>query len=166
MLSVSRLRELLHYDPLSGVFTWRVRPNKRARVHPGDVAGVVNRRGYRYIGVEGARYLAHRLAWLYSYGVWPVNEIDHVDRHPTNNSLSNLRDVTHAENQQNKQAAYVGNRSSGLLGVCLDRRNGKWKAHIQAFGIRKHIGFFDTKVAAQSAYLSAKQTLHIQTVDA
>ena len=161
MLSVTRLRELLHYDSESGVFTWRVRPTKRSRVRPGDVAGVVNHKGYRYIGVEGARCLAHRLAWFYSYEVWPTNEVDHVDRCPTNNSLSNLRDVTHAENQQNKQKAYVGNKSSGMLGVCLDRRNSKWKAHIQAFGVRKHIGFFDTKEAARVAYLSAKQTLHV-----
>jgi hypothetical protein len=83
-LTAERLRELLNYDPDTGVFTWRVRPVHSHRV--GDIAGSVRTtRGYRLIGVAGRVYKAHRLAWLYMMGEWPKDQIDHINRDPSDN---------------------------------------------------------------------------------
>jgi hypothetical protein len=72
------LRELLSYDPKTGMFTWRIRSARR--VHIGDVAGGVNGRGYLTIRVDGRQYLAHRLAFLHMTGSWPKKEhIDHIN---------------------------------------------------------------------------------------
>ena len=97
MLKVDDLRGLLAYDPSSGHFTWRVR---RGRAAAGKQAGYPQSRGYIQIGVRGSLYLAHRLAWLYMTGEWPVAEIDHRDGVINNNKWENLRPATRPENQQ------------------------------------------------------------------
>jgi hypothetical protein len=73
MLTVTRLREVLHYDPITGIFTWLVSLSN----HVGKVAGSLDGTGRVRIRVDGREYGAHRLAWLYMTGNWPVNEIDH-----------------------------------------------------------------------------------------
>ena len=99
ILTVERLRELLHYDSDTGVFTWRVYRSPGAK--KGDVAGCVNEGGYIATQVDRKHYLSHRLAWLYVYGAWPIDEIDHKDGNPANNHIANLRDVTRLTNSQN-----------------------------------------------------------------
>ena len=82
-LTAERLREVLHYNPETGVFT-RLKTEKNWR--SGDIAGGF-RAGYIQIRVDGAKYSAHRLAWLYAYGVNPIDEIDHIDGNKSNNSI-------------------------------------------------------------------------------
>jgi hypothetical protein len=99
-LDHSALRALLDYDPDTGVFTWR---NPRTYWHKvGDVAGSVNGRGYRILGICGRYYAEHRLAWFYVHGAWPTHTIDHINRVRTDNRIANLRDVTMRENNLNK----------------------------------------------------------------
>lgn len=97
-LTHSRLCELLHYDPHTGVFRWAV---DRARVRAGDVAGCYDCNGYRTIRIDGYDYFAHRLAWFFVHASWPVAVIDHLNRRRYDNRLSNLRDVTQSENLRN-----------------------------------------------------------------
>jgi len=70
-ITQARLKELLHYDPKSGVFTWK--HSRSPRVRAGMVAGTRTSKGYWAIGLSecGGRITAHRLAWLYVYGEWP-----------------------------------------------------------------------------------------------
>ncbi|MCK9994454.1 MAG: hypothetical protein Dbin4_02974, partial [Alphaproteobacteria bacterium] len=98
-LTQSRLKELLHYDPDTGVFTRRVQTSSNARV--GDVAGCLHPEGYRHIQIDGKRYAAHRLAWLYMTGEWPTNQLDHLNGVRDDNRWGNLREATHGQNQQN-----------------------------------------------------------------
>jgi hypothetical protein len=156
-LTAQRLRELLHYDPETGVFTWSVRTSNRIKV--GDVAGSGASRGCLQIAVEGRLYLAHRLAWLYVYGCWPVHAIDHRDGNPSNNRIENLRDVLPSVNSQNMRRSHRDNKT-GLLGVAWDNRRGKWIARITASGKRMHLGYFDSAENASVAYLRAKEIHH------
>jgi Demerecviridae HNH endonuclease len=64
-----RVRELLHYEPATGVFTWKV--PKSNWVNTGDRAGYVHASGYRFIKIDGKAYRARHLAWLYVYGSLP-----------------------------------------------------------------------------------------------
>lgn len=100
-LTADRLRELLHYDPLTGVFTWKMNRTRRAKA--GSVAGSVNGRGYVQIRIDGVGYTASRLAYLYMQGEpAPANlEIDHRNHVKTDNRWSNLQPVTHGENMSN-----------------------------------------------------------------
>lgn len=152
-LTAERLRELLNYDPDTGVFTWRVVKNS---AKPGDKTGYVRGFGYRMMKLDGIAYLAHRLAWLHVHGVWP-EIIDHINGDPADNRLCNLRDVSHQVNMQNKRKP-CGGTASGLLGVHANF--GAWVARIGHNGRAIHIGRFKTKEEAHIAYLEAKRRLH------
>lgn len=155
MLTAERLRELLVYDPATGVFRWLAGGAKHSA---GDVAGCVKpdgKRFYRYIGIDYRVYVAHRLAWLYMTGAWPAGEIDHRDTDGTNNRWGNLRSATRSQNAANRGAQ--SNSFSGLKGAFRDRR-GRWRSSIQYGGRRLHIGSFATPEEAHAAYLEkAKQ---------
>jgi HNH endonuclease len=86
------------------------------RVMVGAVAGSDSGNGYYKIQVFGQKCYAHRLAWLFTYGRWPADYLDHIDCDPGNNRIANLREASQSENQQNRHTAYRRN-NSGLLGV-------------------------------------------------
>jgi len=155
-ISAARLRELLHYDPETGVFTRRVTRNAIAKA--GTVAGTLDRGGYVAIMVDGRRHKAHRLAWLYVYGKWPSGCLDHINRLTGDNRISNLREVTYSENQQN--TLLQSNNTSGYRGVVWDKKKRRWKAHIKLNGKRHHLGSFITAEVAHEARKAAEVTLH------
>lgn len=156
-ISAARLRELLHYDPATGVFTWIHAAGWHGRIKAGSVAGHRRRDGYIQIEVDGCTYTAHRLAWLYVTGGWPANGIDHRHGVRSDNRWSELRPATQMQNLQNMRKARSDNKS-GLLGVSLV--GARAKAEIQVGGKRKHLGYFDTPELAHAAYLEAKVRYH------
>lgn len=155
-LTQSRLRELLQYDPETGVFVSARDAGRWGRIRAGTPVGWCEC-GYWTIHVEGRKYRAARLAWLYMTGTWPAGVVDHRDGDKTNNRFGNLRDVTVAVNTQNQRRAPVTNKL-GLLGVT--KHQGRYRAVIQAGGKSKHIGAFDTPEGAHEAYVAAKRQLH------
>lgn len=155
ILTAQRLREILRYDPLTGIFTWRASRGRMAKA--GAVAGSLDRSGYVCIGTCGRLHFAHRLAWLYITGEWPADSIDHIDTEKTNNKWSNLRQATYAQNSQNKRRARIDNKC-GLLGASPHKN--RWRATIKINRKRVHIGVFDTPELAHAAYLAAKAELH------
>jgi len=155
ILSAALLRELLHYDPETGVFTWRVGRQGSAGV--GSVAGDMNQRGYWRICVDYRRYQANVLAWFYMTGVWPTHDVDHKNGVRHDNRWDNLRPATRAVNNQNQRRARTDNKS-GFLGVSPNRK--KWAASITVDGSKTHLGSYDTPEEAYSVYLRAKRQLH------
>ena len=153
MITQERLKQVLHYDLQTGVFTWKVAPPRKPFLL-GNAAGFdVN--GYIGICVDRKKYPAHHLAWLYMTGTWPADEIDHRDRVKSNNRWGNLREATHPQNTRNAPLT-VRNRS-GKVGVCWDPVNSKWRAHITVNGKLLCQGRFDDKEAAISARRTAEQ---------
>lgn len=157
-LTAGRLRELLHYDLETGIFTWRICLNSRVPV--GTI--VLGRRadGYVRIQIDGKRYLAHRLAWLHVTGAWPRAHIDHINCDPSDNRFSNLREATDAENGRNR--GYNINNTSGFKGVSYNKRARKYVASIKVDGKQKHLGTFYTAEAAHEAYCAAARDLHVE----
>jgi hypothetical protein len=100
----------------------------------------VGNNGYLQGRVFNMLFLAHRVVWALSYDAWPSKHIDHIDGNRTNNSISNLREVDDLENAKN-QKRHIDNKS-GVTGVYLDGRSGKWLATIMGSGKRKHLGLF------------------------
>jgi hypothetical protein len=123
----------------------------------GDLAGSLNR-GYRMIRINGVRYQASRLAWLHIYGCWPTNHIDHINRNPADNRISNLRDVNQTCNMHN--AATYSSNTSGHPGVSWYPPYHKWVAYINKDKKRKTIGYFREKEAAIAAYKAASLELY------
>lgn len=125
----------------------------------GVVPGVFDKHGYTHIMFKAKDYLAHRLAWLLTYGKWPDNDIDHIDGNPGNNRLVNLRYVTHQENMHNQQKPRISS-TSGFLGVSWYKTTQKWLACIRLDSKAKHIGYYDTAEEASVAYEQAKLVYH------
>lgn len=154
MLTADRLREVLHYDPLTGIFTWRKQLARRAPV--GSEAGSTTSNGRRaqvYVGINNVRYVASRLAWLYVYGTWPRDQIDHRDGNSLNNRIDNLREATGSQNQANR--GKNKNNTSGYKGVYWDRSSGRWAANIWKDSQKIWLGCHDTPELAYAAYCEA-----------
>lgn len=164
-ITADYLRSRMSYDPATGEFTWLLKPvathqdikwNTR---YAGTVAGTVSaHHGYRFISIDYRYYRAHRLAWLYVYGEWPVSHIDHDDEDRANNRIANLRPASHAQNLWNRGKA--ANNRSGCKGVCWDKIRSKWIASIGIDGKVKRLGRFNTKEEAKSAYDAAALKYH------
>lgn len=148
----ARLRELFVYCPFAGTFTRLVRTSSRS-----PVGAVLRAHGYTQVRIDGKAYYLHRLAWLYTTGKWPVEEIDHIDGDPANNRFSNLRDIPPALNRQNQRRARADN-VTGLLGV--SPRRGGYRAEIAIDGKTTVIGQFGDPQAAHAAYVRAKRQMH------
>lgn len=157
MITQTELKQLLHYNPDTGIFTRIYSKNKRCI---NKEAGNLDSDGYVVIRVNRKQYKAHRLAFLYMNGDMPKYTVDHIDRIKNNNSWKNLRDVPMSVNKQNVEKP-LKNNSTGYLGVSFYKPYGKYQAGIKINGKRKQLGYFDTPELAHEAYLSAKKELHV-----
>lgn len=143
---------LVTYDPRTGHFTWLV--NRKGGARAGTIAGGVAGNGYLLIGLHGGRYYAHRLAWLFTHGVWPASGIDHINGIKTDNRIANLRPANQAQNNLNR--AIQSNNKSGFKGVSRDNST-KWRAVIMVAGKYMYLGAFDTPEQAHAAYREAAE---------
>lgn len=162
-IDVAYVRDALSYDQGTGVFVWRIRsdmPNNWNARFPGKTAGRVMPNGYRTIKIKDRSYLAHRIAWLYVNGQWPSGDIDHINGVRDDSRIENLRDVHSAVNTQNQRSAHRTNKSTGLLGVTIDKRWGKFTASISVDGKKRYIGVFSCPKDAHRAYIEAKRKFH------
>lgn len=150
MITAERLREVLHYDPETGVFTCRI---NRRRARTGDIAGTLTKKGYVQIAIDGSLYLGHRLAWLYMTGEWPELDCDHEDTNKSNNRWSNLREATPTQNNANCRTR--SHNVSGLKGVRYDKRRSRWWACLTANKKFVWLGYHPTPEAAHAAYVTA-----------
>ena len=153
-----KFKEQLSYDANTGIFIW-INPAIHKLGLAGVEAGTISHsRGkkYRVITVNKKRHKAHRLAWFFVYGKMPLGSIDHKNGDSLDNRISNLRDVNHFQNTQNHKSRIKNN---GLpTGVCLAVN--KYRARITENKKVHHLGSFETKEEAESAYLSARKALH------
>lgn len=161
-LTQERLKSVLHYDQDTGLFTWSVdmktgRGNGRIHVKAGSKAGTPDR-GYIRIGVDGTRYWAHRLAFLWMTGSFPQLHVDHMDGNHSNNKWGNLRDVSPMVNMQNRHGP-TSRSAHGLLGVAANHK--RFMAQIVVDKKYVYLGTHDTPLQANAAYLKAKRELHI-----
>jgi hypothetical protein len=158
----------LYYNPQFGVFVWKYRHKSDFTSEhgylvfnakfSGKIAGSLEE-GYLRLGVDGKKYLAHRLVWLYVHGEFPPEYIDHINGNGCDNRITNLRAATNKENSQNRTRKNKGCKST-LLGVHLRKDRGVYKAVIQVDSVSKYLGSFRTEQEAHEAYVKAKREIH------
>lgn len=151
--ALSEIRELLSYDSETGLLMWLTGQRK------GRVAGTRHAKGHLQVSVKRKMLKAHRVAWLLARGEWPQVDIDHLNGDPADNRISNLREVTNAQNQQNRRRANRNSKSK-LLGASWDEARGVWQSRIKLRGKQWYLGRFTTAEAAHAAYVSAKRSVH------
>ena len=154
-ITQSRLKEVLEYDPCTGIFTWKKKLSKRISI--GGVAGSIRKDNYLEIRIDTVINLAHRLAWLYVYGYFP-DCIDHVNLNRSDNRISNLRESTMSQNASN--CIIRSSNTSGYKGVSWNKKKKKWRAYITFNKKRIELGHFSDPLQAHQEYCSASKNLH------
>lgn len=155
-VSIDRLRDLLIYDPETGVLTWRKRTEIKKSdkqmngKFAGKPAGYVSADGYHVVGVDGFDIMAHRVIYAIVTGDWPEGEIDHKNAIKSDNRWSNLRVATHGQNSTHRGTSK--NNTSGQRGVSWRRDMAKWRVYLRADGQWISGGFFDDIELAKARY--------------
>ena len=159
MVTQSRLKELLSYNPATGLFVWLQQRHPRYPV--GSQAGISETRvpgyGYVIISLDGMPYKAHRLAWLYVHGEMPAAIVDHINRDKADNRISNLRLATRSENARNINRRR--DNTSGITGVNFLPKTNRWTAKLTINGWNHFLGSFATKEEAVAARLKAEKKM-------
>ena len=157
MITQTQLKEIIHYNPDTGDFNWAI--TRSSKCIAGRPAGNTSKNGknaslsYRRIYILGKFYKAHRLAFLYMTGSFPVGEVDHINGDGTDNRWCNLRDVDRLTNGKN--ISLKVNNDSGLHGVSWNESRGKWRVRIMVDHKEQFLGrfsdFFEAACARKSA---------------
>lgn len=150
---IFELKDVLAYDSSTGNFHWKVYTRK---TKPGQLAGCLNSQGYVQIMYKQVNYLAHRLAWLFTYGEYPEQYLDHINQNKSDNRLSNLRAVNNSFNMSNIDAP-CKNNSVGYRGV--SRNKNGFSAKLKFQNVIYYLGTFSTPEEAHQKYQNKKQEL-------
>lgn len=161
---IERIREILHYNPETGILTWLERRdylNRRNTRYAGKNAGCMKRDGGLVIGIKVLGFNgymeAHIVAWALYYGSWPECNIDHKDRCRSHNWIDNLRIATVSENQCNRSQI----SKLGYKGVNLSQnKHKKYRATITLNRKSIFIGSYHTATEAAEAYDKKATELH------
>ena len=151
-LTLNGLKELLNYDPDTGVFSWKSKRPGRPNASGNLVAGSFTS-GYREIQINGVRYRAHRLAWLWMTGSLPSVFIDHINGNKADNRFCNLREATKTQNARNE--GLRKSNTTGVKGVCWSKKERKFVVHLKYGGRKNRIGCFSTLQEASEASKNA-----------
>jgi len=158
MITQERLKDLFDYQ--DGQLVRKIsrgRGEKSVRWKAGTPLGHSSKNGYKLAGVDYVLYKLHRLIWLWHYGEFPENHLDHIDGNPANNRIENLRNATDSQNMQNQRKARINNKL-GIQGVY--KVNNRFRAVLTTKGKSKHIGYFPTAEEAHQAYIMEKRNSH------
>lgn len=169
---VETLRQLLDYNPETGILTWKARdeticPDDRVRKSfntqfAGKIAGSVrssDRLHYYEIQISPfGKFFSHRIAWKMHYGEEPPEIMDHVDGNGLNNKINNIRCATKFQNGWNAQKS--SRNKSGYKGVSFNTEKNKWRAAIHVNNKTRLIGYFSTPEEAGEAYKKEAAILH------
>jgi hypothetical protein len=158
MITQLELQSILNYDLQTGIFTRKIKRNFKQKI--GEVCGTYHPDGYIYIQLNNKKYKAHRLAWLYIYGYFPKNMIDHINNIQSDNRICNLREATNSQNQYN--AKVRKDNTSGIKGVSWNKNAKKWQVNLNINGKTKYFGIYKTKELAESVIKTVRNKYHKQ----
>ncbi|ABS12939.1 HNH endonuclease [Brucella anthropi] len=169
-LSAEQIRELMHYDPKTGICLWKIRDSKWFEGNSRDAEWCCNAWNKRYAGTKigrlskgyiearilGKMYGMHRVIWLYMTGKWPLL-VDHINGNPSDNRWKNLRETDQATN--NKNLRQRSDNKSGATGVYFQKSTGKWQSKIKSSGVDYHLGAYQKREDAILARKVAEKCL-------
>lgn len=156
MITQARLKEVIHYDKDTGVFQWvEVTGNQCKLNTPLECSPSCD---YLLITIDKVTYRAHRLAWLYVYGVMPNSIIDHIDGNTKNNAISNLRKADRVTNGYNSKLRC--DSKTGVKGVTWDKTRNKYRVCLVVNKVQYQLGRFDDLEFASLVIREARDKYH------
>jgi hypothetical protein len=154
MITQELVKSLFDYDSNTGVFKRKVTVSNNAKA--GQIINKTDFEGYLKVAINKKSFKVHRLIWIYLYGEFPKDTIDHINGIRHDNRIENLRECTAAENLQNKK--FFKNNTTGYKGVV--KKGNKFVAQIGFNGKCKHLGYFFKAEDAHKAYCEAGIKYH------
>ena len=162
-MDITNLVRAVSYDPSTGELLWLRKTGSsrevsrwNARYAGRPAFACISDRGYLTGTFDGRHIKAHRAAWAIFHGKWPTMEIDHANGDPKDNRISNLREATRTQNAQN-----VPKRKGGVsVYRGVSQAGSRWRAKINANGIRTSLGSYQSEEDAAIAYDLASVLMH------
>jgi hypothetical protein len=157
-LTVFELRDIMDYDPITGILRWRFREDRNAcwnRRYGGKEIRNKDKKGYlcARVTADGREFnfYNHVIAYAFMTGEWPSSEteIDHINGVAYDNRWANLRAASTHQNRMNNNLA---RSRSGFKGVYIVKRTKKLMAGITVNKKYKNLGYFHTAEDAAKAY--------------
>lgn len=136
--SIERIHERLEYLPDVGHL---LRKYRYREYDIGSRAEYIDGHGYFVVSIDGISIGAHILGWALYHNQWPENIIDHINRIKLDNRISNLRDITIAENNRNRPLQR--NNTTGFAGISYDPRRQKFYAKLKLNHKTIHLGTYE-----------------------
>lgn len=158
-LTVERLKELVRYEPETEKLFWKDRDSKafNSKYSGKEIKGSKDHKGYLQFSVDKITVKLHRVKWALHYGYWPKEDLDHINRDISDNSISNLRECSRKENSWNR--GHRSNSTSGYLGVTLHKASNKYQYQIMCNG-KRYYGLELTALAAAEKREMLAKELH------
>lgn len=158
LLSHDELIKILDYNQETGIFIWK-HEQKNGQIKANSIAGSIHKKtGYIRIGINNMKYLAHRLAWFYVTGNWPIMTVDHIDTIKHHNWFINLREATMSE--QGCNIKLRSDNTSGTKGVVWNKRVQKWIVRICINNECINLGYFIDLDEAIETINKARENYH------
>lgn len=153
----SELLELCnkYFEIRNGKLYWKTKPSAGVKI--GDAAGCVFNNGYLLTKLKGKSFLNHRLIFLMVNGFLP-DIVDHIDGNTLNNLPHNLREATKSQNLYNCKK--YSNNTSGIKGISLDKKTGKWLVNISSKNKQYYFGEYEDIELAELVVQEAREKLH------
>ena len=153
ILDQNLLKQL--FDYFDGNLYWK---HDIGAAKKGEKAGYIRKdKGYRSVTIMNKSYYIHRLIFLYHYGKIK-NVIDHIDGDKLNNHVENLRDVTLSQNSHNSKKPK--NNTSGIKGVCWNKRSKSWIAYCRIENRVNYLGYYKCKDEAARVLMEFREKHH------
>lgn len=158
MPSAEELRQLIHYNPDTGVLTSKV---TRKGLVKGQIMGCDSPHRYLLIRFKGPQYIAHRLIYRIVTGIdLGQQEIDHINGNTKDNRWSNLRVVERLENTWNTRKSK--NNTSGVKGIDWVKNRSRWRARVAYNNKTFTLGLFSSIDDAVEAIAALREKLHAE----
>jgi hypothetical protein len=145
MITQQEVKEL--FNDYDGILFWKVQKGSRGKIN--TPSGVIQKRGYYAVNIDGKKYYNHRLIFLYHHGYLP-KFIDHIDGDKGNNKIENLRPTTPLQNIQNSKGN--SNASSKYKGLHWRNDVKMWRVRFTSKGKRYEVGYFKNEIDAALSY--------------
>jgi hypothetical protein len=166
--SLELLNEFFTYDENEGCLYWKIRDSRHFdnnrccntwnSRYAGKKAGSIGKNGYLNVHIFNKLFYNHRIIWKMVVGEEPIYQIDHINMNTLDNRIKNLRNSFDGQNKHNQ--GFRKNNTSGIKGVCWNKRKSKWFAQIMKDRIKYHLGYFDNILDAETAVRLKREQLH------
>ena len=126
-IRIDEVREMLHYDPETGILKWKV--IRGSTIRPGDEAQLGQ------MSLMGIRFPTTHVIWFLMTEKWPDGIIENINRNKNDNRWKNLRDTSY-------QVSIVNSQMAGEQELIKELSSGQYAVNIDAGGQMIVVGVY------------------------